>query len=238
MSRVTRTLLLTGASSGIGRAIGRQLLAAGHTVVGASRDPSQFQQQHPQFFPFKLDLSQLNTLPAQMQALQQQFPDLDAVIFAAGAGQFGSLEEFSYRQIEQLMTLNFTSNAVLTRALIPTLKRKGRADLIYIGSEAALEGSRKGALYCASKFALRGFSQALRAECAKSGVRVTLINPGMVKTPFFNTLNFAPGDAEGQYLTAEDVAAAVEYVLHSNPALVIDELNLSPLNKVIQFKKS
>jgi short-subunit dehydrogenase len=178
----------------------------------------------------------LQELPPQLKQLAKNFPDIDAVIFAAGIGQFGSLEEFSYSQIEALMTVNFTSQVFLTRALLPQLKRKNRADLIYIGSEAALKGSRKGAVYCASKFALRGFTQALREECSKSGMRVCLINPGMVKTPFFDTLNFAPGDDESNCLLPEDVAEAVDYVMNSRTQIVIDEINLNPLNKVVKFK--
>jgi len=65
------------------------------------------------------------------------------------------------------MTINFTSQAFLTRALLPALKRKARSDLIFIGSEAALKGSRKGAVYCASKFAVR----ALPKRCAKSAAK-------------------------------------------------------------------
>ena len=65
------------------------------------------------------------------------------------------------------------------------MKKIGKGDVIFIGSEAALNGSRKGTIYCASKFALRGFAQALRDECSKSSIRVTIINPGMVKTGFF-----------------------------------------------------
>lgn len=231
-----RTFLVTGASSGIGRAMAKKLLAMGFRVIGVSRDCSQFKQTHVNFSTFTLDLSNLKQLPIRMTELLQTQPQLDGVVFAAGVGQFGSLEEFSYAQIEQLMTLNFTSNALLTRAVLPSLKRKRHADLIYIGSEAALKGSRKGAIYCASKFALRGFTQALREECAKSQVRVALINPGMVKTPFFDTLNFEPGSDASQYITAEDVADTLHYILSSNPNIVLDEINLSPLNKVIKFK--
>lgn len=231
-----RTFLVTGASSGIGRAMAKKLLAMGFRVIGVSRDCSQFKQTHVNFSTFTLDLSNLKQLPIRMTELLQTQSQLDGVVFAAGAGQFGSLEEFSYAQIEQLMTLNFTSNALLTRALLPSLKRKRHADLIYIGSEAALKGSRKGAIYCASKFALRGFTQALREECAKSQVRVALINPGMVNTPFFDTLNFEPGSDASQYITAEDVADTLHYILSSNPNIVLDEINLSPLNKVIKFK--
>ena len=111
------------------------------------------------------------------------------------------------------------------------------ADLIFIGSEAALVGSRKGSIYCASKFALRGFSQALRDECAKSSVRVSLINPGMVKTDFFQTLTFKPGEHESQHLLAEDVADAVSYIINARKGIIIDEINLNPANNVIQFKK-
>jgi len=109
--------------------------------------------------------------------------------------------------------------------------------LIFIGSEAALTGSRKGSIYCASKFALRGFSQALRDECAKSSVRVSLINPGMVKTDFFQDLNFEPGEHHSNYLTATDVAETVIYIINARSGIIIDEINLNPANKVINFKK-
>jgi len=232
-----RTVLVSGASSGIGRAIAKQLLSAGHQVLGLSRDISQFRQSHPGFVAIQLDLSKLADIPPMAKQLQNDFPALDAVIFAAGYGQFGGFEQFSYPQIERLMTVNFTAPVFLTRALLPKLKQKSHSNLIYIGSEAALKGSRNGAMYCASKFALRGFTQALREECGKSSVRVSLINPGMVDTAFFDTLSFSPGKQPCQALTANDVADAVNYVLQADSHCVIDEINLNPSNKVIEFKK-
>ena len=237
MHALIRTVLVTGASSGIGRAIARNLLQQGHTVIGVSRDCRKFTRKMDNFSSVQLDLSQLHDLPQKIRQMQQTFPEIDAVVFSAGIGQFGSIEEFSYPQIEALMTINFTSQVFLTKAMLPALKRKVSSDLIYIGSEAALKGSRKGAVYCASKFALRGFTQALREECGSSNVRVCLINPGMVKTAFFDNLNFEPGDHESHSILAEDVAAAVSYVLSSRAQIVIDEINLSPLNKVVKFKK-
>jgi len=237
MQPVKRTVLVTGASSGIGRAIAQNLLQQGHTVIGVSRDCRKFTRQMDNFSPVQLDLSQINELPQKIHQLQQMFPEIDAVVFSAGMGRFGSVEEFSYPQIEALMTINFTSQVFLTKALLPALKRNAHSDLIYIGSEAGLKGSRKGSVYCASKFALRGFTQALREECGNSHVRVCLINPGMVKTAFFEHLTFEPGDHESNAILPEDVAAAVSYVLDSRAQIVIDEINLSPLNKVVKFKK-
>lgn len=237
MTQTKRTVLVTGASSGIGRAIARHLLQQGHHVIGISRDGAKFTRRLDHFSPVQLDLSRLNELPQKLRELEQAHPDIDAVVFCAGRGQFGSVEEFSYAQIEDLMALNFTSQAFLVRALLPALKRKQRGDLIFIGSEAALKGSRKGSIYCASKFAVRGFTQALREECGKSNVRVCLINPGMVKTEFFEQLSFEPGDDETNFIAPEDVAEAVCYVLDARAQIVIDEINLSPLNKVVKFKK-
>jgi 3-hydroxy acid dehydrogenase / malonic semialdehyde reductase len=233
---IKRTVLVTGASSGIGRAIAKRLLQQGHHVIGVSRNSQKFTHTLENFTAVQLDLSLTSSLPAQLNALAKDYPNIDAVVFSAGIGQFGSIEEFSYSQIEALMTVNFTSQVFLTRALLPQLKRKKRADLIYIGSEAALKGSRKGAMYCASKFALRGFTQALREECSKSGIRVCLLNAGMVKTPFFDSLAFEPADHESNYLLPEDLAEAVDYVLNSRAHIVIDEINLNPLNKVVKFK--
>lgn len=237
MQAVKRTVLVTGASSGIGRAIARQLLKQGHIVIGLSRDCRRFEIAHSAFIPLELDLSCLSDIEPFAKRLKKEFPDLDAVVFAAGYGQFGSLEQFSFVQIERLLTVNFTGQAFLTRALLPKLKQKPHGNLIYIGSEAALKGSRNGSIYCASKFALRGFTQALRDECGKSSVRVSLVNPGMVDTAFFEALNFAPGRMPEQALQADDVANAVVYILNAGPYCAIDEINLSPLNKVIEFKK-
>ncbi|WP_306306184.1 SDR family oxidoreductase [Methylomonas koyamae] len=209
----------------------------GHSVVGVSRDCRRFATEHPGFSSVELDLAELGRLPAAAKQIQLQAPELDTAIFAAGYGQFGGLEQFSAAQIERLMTVNFTAQACLTRLLLPNLKRRPFANLVYIGSEAALKGSRNGSIYCASKFALRGFSQALRDECSKSPVRVSLVNPGMVDTEFFERLGFMPGKQAGQALRADDVADAVLYILQAGPHCVIDEINLNPASKVIEFKK-
>ena len=236
MYAIKRTILVTGASSGIGRAIAKKLLQQGHFVIGTSRDCKKFKTKHKKFSFIEIDFSQLDTIKSIIRLLVKQYPLLDVVIFSAGYGQFGSIEQFSYRQIEQLLAVNFTSQALITSSIIASLKEKKHSNLIYIGSEAALKGSRKGSIYCASKFALRGFTQALRDECGTSSVRVSLINPGMVKTSFFDELNFQPGDEESQALLPEDIAETVNYILNSSRHSDIDEINLNPANKVIKFK--
>jgi short-subunit dehydrogenase len=236
MNQPKRKILVTGASSGIGRAIAQQLLSRGDTVVGLSRQPQRL-GEFENYIPEACDFSDLKALPVQLKQLSKRHKDIDAVVCCAGKGLFGCLEEFSYAQISELMNLNFTSQAFVLRAFLPKLKQRGAGRVVIMGSEAALEGAQKGSLYCASKFALRGFAQSLREECARSGVSISLVNPGMVKTEFFEDLNFAPGEHEDNYLLPEDVAEVVLGVLDARGPAVLDEINLSPLKKVVQFNK-
>ena len=231
-----RTLLVTGASSGIGQAICIRLLNEGHKIIGLARNFDKFPCGEVSFHAVSIDLSDIESLPDSLKKIQKEFPAVDGLVCCAGRGQFGSLEEFSYEQIRSLMELNFLSQAYVIKTFLPGIKKTGRGDILLIGSEAALSGGRKGAIYCASKFALRGLAQALREECARNGIRVAIINPGMVKTEFFDNLNFAPGDKEENFILPEDVADAALLVINSRYGTVYDEINLSPQKKVIQPK--
>jgi NADP-dependent 3-hydroxy acid dehydrogenase YdfG len=232
-----RKIVISGASSGIGAAIARRLLHEGHRVVALGRDFSRWSDQSG-LEKRIIDLSALDALPDHLAAIAADHADLDAVVLNAGSGRFGSLEEFSYRQISDLVAINLIQHLYVARALVPLLKRSVRGDLIVMGSEAALSGGRKGAVYSACKSALRGFAQSMRAECSGSGVRVCLINPGMVETGFYDNLNFKPGESTDNALRAEDIADTVMLVLNAHPGTVFDEINLNPLKKVIEFKKN
>lgn len=225
--------LVTGASKGIGKAISQHLLEEGCVIYGIARE---FDWEHARLKRFSLDLSCLSTLPDSLEALKKKIHTLDGVVGCAGKGRFGSLEEFSYAQIREVIDLNFLSHAYLIKAFLPILKRQRRGDIVLIGSEASLAGKRQGSIYCASKFALRGFCQALREECTASHVRVTLINPGMVQTDFFQDLHFECGAEPFEHLLPNDIAELVSHLLKMRHGAVCDEINLSAQKKCISFK--
>jgi NAD(P)-dependent dehydrogenase (short-subunit alcohol dehydrogenase family) len=231
-----RTIIVTGASRGIGLAVARRLHAAGARVVGISRTAPG---DHEDFLHHvELDLSDTKHLPAELHRIAAAHPDASAVVLNAGAGRFGDLEQFSAEQVQALVQLNLVSPMLVAREFLPALKRRGAGDLVFIGSEAALRGGRRGAVYSATKFGLRGFVQSLRQECGSAGVRVGIVNPGMVDTAFFDDLAFRPGQEKGQHLIAEDVADAVAFMLTARPGAVVDEINLSPAQHVIDFSRS
>jgi len=230
-----KTIIVTGASSGIGRATATRLLDSGYHVTGLARDFSKFNCTNGNFTAIPLDLSALDVLPAHLDDLVTQHERIDGIVCCAGRGRFGSLEEFSYEQIRTLIELNLTSQIYLLRAVLPGMKRQRSGDIVLLGSEAALTGGKRGAVYSAAKFGLRGLAQSIREECAASGVRVSIINPGMVMTEFFNGLDFRPGTDADNYILPEDVAQAVHGILQTRAGTVIDEVNLSPQKKVIRF---
>lgn len=231
-----RKMLLTGAGGGIGRSIATLLLSSDWRIVGVGRDPARPGFSQKEFSQATIDLSDLEHLPEQLRLLASEHEDIDSVVCAAGVGRFGSLEEFSYQQIRELIDINLTSQLYVVRAFLPLLKRRGRGDVVLIGSEAALAGGARGAVYSATKFALRGFCQSLRQESAAAGIRVTLINPGMVRTEFFDQLDFEPGEDLAHAIVPEDIAVAVKMVLSARAETVFDEINLSPLKKVVRRK--
>jgi len=236
MNLAERSILVTGASRGIGEAVARRLLDLGAAVTGCGRDFSAWEQTPERFSPTRLDLSQIDDLPPALAAIGRAQPRLDGLVCNAGSGRFGALEEFSFRQIAQSIELNLVQHMFVVKALLPLLKHNAPADIVFLGSESARAGGPKGSLYCAAKFGLRGFAQALRKDCAAARVRVCLINPGMVNTGFFSTLDFRPGRDEDNFLRPSDIAEAVAMVLAAPPGTVFDEINLSPLKKVIDFR--
>ena len=230
-----RHVLVTGSSSGIGRAISEHLLRVGATVIGIARNHKKFDPNTDKYKTFQVDVSDLKALPGCLKDILSIHPQLNGLVSNAGYGQFGGLENFSAEQISSYINTNLTSHMVITRLVLPHFKVQKRGDIVFIGSDAALEGSKKGSLYCAAKFGLRGFSQAIREECASKNVRVSLINPGMVRTQFFEKLDFRPGDDAANAIEPDDVALAAISVFSARPGTVINEINLTPLKKVIKF---
>jgi NADP-dependent 3-hydroxy acid dehydrogenase YdfG len=186
----------------------------------------------------ELDLTDLSELPHRLGEIARFHPEIDGLVLNAGYGRFGSLEEFSYHQIREMVDTNLVQHIFVARTFLPRMKKLQHGDLVIIGSEAALSGGKRGAVYSACKFALRGLAQSLREECSNSGIRVCLINPGMVSTAFFKPLAFAPGTDPSQHLRPDDIADAVALVLKAHPGTVFDEINLNPLKQVVQFKST
>ncbi len=224
--------LVTGTSSGIGEAVAKRLLSEGHSVIGISRGISGI--QHLNFQNEELDLTDLATLENRLPSLAKQYANVSSLVLCAGFGRFGNLEEFSYAQIRELIDVNLIANLYIARAYLPALKARQAGTLVFVGSESALSGGRRGVAYVAAKAGLAGAVSALRQECAPSGVKVGIVVPGMVKTNFYNNSEFTHGASPENYIEPEDIADAVMLILNSRQGSVVDTVHVSPLKSVIR----
>ncbi len=233
-----RQILVTGSSSGIGLSICTELLKKGAKVLGISRHESKSLKRYKNYVGYSLDLSDTINIVKKFKKILCDHPNIDGLVSNAGYGAFGKLEQFSSEQVINFVNVNLIAHMLISSELIRHFKTNKRGDIIFMGSEAALSGSKSGSLYCATKFGLRGFSQALKAEGANKNVRICLINPGAVRTPFFDELSFQPADSSENAIEPRTVADIIIQVLSTKENTVIDEINLSPIKKSLTFQKN
>ncbi len=212
-----KTAIITGASSGIGWASALALAAEGANLVVTARRKDRLEslakaveQAGGQAAVVAGDAREEQTAAAAVAAAKQQFGRLDILINNAGIGSYKNLEEFTVAEYDEMMSTNMRSTFVFTRLAVPEMLAQKSGVLLTVSSVAGIHGFAREAIYCATKFAQRGFMQALDNELRPKGIRVGLILPGGVKTEFaIGTGRTEEGVAQSGMLDAEDVAQAV-----------------------------
>lgn len=227
-------ILITGSTSGIGKAIARQCITDGHHVIGLARNHHKVDFSTDSYTPYAIDFANIANLEQKLKPIVKQHPEISTLICCAGYGEFKFIEQFSVKQMQQLMDVNFLSQAVVIKSLLPSFKKQTASKIIVLSSQSGLKGGKEGSLYSASKFALRGFCQSLREETKQQNLAVTLINPGMVSTPFFQDLHFSPGAAPQNSIHSKQIATLVQSILNTANNCVVAEINLEPMQQAVE----
>jgi NAD(P)-dependent dehydrogenase (short-subunit alcohol dehydrogenase family) len=181
---------ITGASRGFGLEIARAALERGDAVVAAARDPQAVIAalgEHEQLLAVALDVTVAAQAEAAVAAALTQFGQIDVLVNNAGRGLLGAIEETSEEEVRAVFAVNVDGLLTVTRAVLPSMRarRSGRiVNLSSVGGFAAWPG---WGVYCATKFAVEGLSEALHAELLPFGVRVTIIEPGPFRTDFLDS---------------------------------------------------
>jgi len=188
MSNSTRTWLVTGCSSGFGRALAEAILNAGDCVMATARTPAVLADLAGQF-PDRCHTAALDvTDPAQVRAAVQgamdAFGRIDVLVNNAGYAVAGALEELSEEEVAANFQTNFFGALAMIRAVLPGMRAQQSGHVVNISAAAAIANYPGFGAYGASKWALEGASEALAAEVAPLGIRVTLVEPGPFRTEF------------------------------------------------------
>jgi NAD(P)-dependent dehydrogenase (short-subunit alcohol dehydrogenase family) len=188
----TRTVLVTGASSGIGRATAELLAARGFRVFGASRRPPASPLAGLRDRWLEVDVRDGGAVEAAVRALVSAAGALDAVVCGAGNSAFGSVEEVTVDQARAQFETNVIGTVTVLRATLPHL-RHTRGRVVVVGSLAGRAPIPFQAHYSATKAALDALTLALRMETAPFGIGVSLVEPGDIRTPFNDNMDWGPG---------------------------------------------
>jgi NAD(P)-dependent dehydrogenase (short-subunit alcohol dehydrogenase family) len=216
-----RVVVLTGASAGIGRDTAVRLAARGAVVVGAARDLARLEAlaaAAPGVEPVRCDLAVPDDRAALIDGVLARHGRVDALVNNAGLGWEGLLEDMPYEKLEQLYLVNVVGLIDLCRRVLPSMLAARRGDIVNISSMAGYATFPPFSVYCSTKAAVNGFTDALRREVRARGVRVHLVLPGPIETewlPRSQGYEPEPGSPENRFggFPPGWVAAAIERCL-------------------------
>jgi short-subunit dehydrogenase len=216
--------LVTGASSGIGRALAERLRDRGDDLVLLGRDASRL-RDFPDAEVIEVDLADATAV----EAVRVEGP-LDSVIHSAGIVDLSPVGSFDTEQWTAQLAVNLTAPAILTRALLPLL-RESEGTVVFVNSSAGLAAGPEWSAYAASKFGLRALADSLRAEEVDHGVRVTTVFPSRTATPMQEKVHEQEGatyDAS-KWIPPVTVADTILHVLDLPAGTTIPEVTVRPV---------
>jgi serine 3-dehydrogenase (NADP+) len=237
---MTKTILITGATAGFGRASARRFIHGGWNVIGTGRRAERLRELQEElgdaFLPLEIDMRDREALESIAQ-LSPPWGDIDLLLNNAGlAPPTDPLPDTDWDRIETVIDTNITGLVALTRVLLPKLIER-RGQIINLASVAATYPYKGGAVYAGTKAFVRQFSLDLRCDLAGTGVRVTSVEPGMAETEF--TLVRTGGDQEASDklysgmnpMTPEDHAELFWWLANLPPHLNINTIELMPVSQ-------
>lgn len=235
MTLTDRVALVTGASSGLGQEISEQLIEAGATVYGLARSEDRLQALQDAhggaFVPCPADVRDQEAVEAVFEQIKSDAGRLDILVNNAGLGRFGPVDEMPVDDWDVQHDTNLRGLYICTRTAVPIMRAQNEetgfgGHIVNVASIAGLIGNPNISAYNATKFGVRGFSQALMKEVRDAGIRVSCLYPGSIETEFFDR---AGVDMTDNPLRAKDVAATVMHVVQAPENHLISEVVLRPL---------
>jgi NAD(P)-dependent dehydrogenase (short-subunit alcohol dehydrogenase family) len=188
VNREGRTWLITGCSTGFGRALAEAVLAHGDRLIATARKPEQLQdlvELYPQQVrTFALDVTDKDSIHSAVSQAKEAFGRIDVLVNNAGYGTMGAIEEVSDEAIERQYDTNVFGTLNTIRAVLPIMRQQHSGHILNLSSTGGMVSFAATGIYCSTKFAVEGLSEALAKEVAPLGIKVTIVEPGAFRTDF------------------------------------------------------
>jgi NAD(P)-dependent dehydrogenase (short-subunit alcohol dehydrogenase family) len=217
-----RVWMITGASRGFGARMARAALERGDAVVATARKPETVIEAlgaHPKLLPLALDVTREAQAHEVVAAALARFGRIDVLVNNAGYGLLGAVEEASADEVRRLYETNVFGLLNVTRAVLPAMRRQRAGRILNFSSVGAVRSAAGFGVYCSTKFAVEGLSEALRAELAPLGIHVTSVQPGYFRTDFLDASSLAvsPSTIDDYAQTAGNVRTLAGQISHNQP---------------------
>lgn len=227
-----KVIFVTGASRGFGELIVAQALAKGHSVVATARNPQTLVEKfrdHPDVLAVALDVTDEAQAHAAAMAAVERFGRIDVLINNAGYGLLGAVEEATAKEIEAVYRTNVFGLLAVTRAVLPYMRRKRSGRIINFSSIGGYVAHAGWGVYCSTKFAVEGLTEALAIELQPLGIYATVVEPGAFRTDFLDAKSLAvsPRSIEDYKATSgamREFAAGINHAQQGDPAKLADVL--------------
>jgi NAD(P)-dependent dehydrogenase (short-subunit alcohol dehydrogenase family) len=208
----SRVWLITGASSGFGRAVAEAALSRGDVVVATARDAGRLGDlvADDRVYAVSLDVTDASQRDRAVKQALERFGRIDVLVNNAGRTQVGAVEETTDEELRSLFELHFFAPAALTRLVLPQMRAQGGGAIVPMSSVGGQITAPGFGAYCATKFALEGLTQALHDEVASFGIRTLIVEPGAFRTGLFRPDAAYQSEAMPEY--ADTVGPTREYV--------------------------
>ena len=232
MNLQSKIAIVTGASSGIGTEFSKMLVESGSRVYGLARNTKKLENIKKElgssFIPITLNITDYNAIENWVLSTFKN-DDPDILVNNAGVGIFGDIDTFNVHEWHKMMDVNLSGVFYLTRLIVPLMKRNVNiCHIANIASIAGLVGNPSISAYSATKFGLKGFSEALFKELRFDGIKVSCFFPGSVATAFFDEIEAIK--IHENMMQPIDIAKTLKYVLETPDNFLINEITMRPLN--------
>lgn len=227
-----KNILITGGTSGIGKRTAEILVSKGAKVLITGRSTERLEKMkvNSNILTLQFDLSQTSEIPHKAKKCLELFSGrIDVLINNAGIGVFGLIDDLKIDDFKQVFNTNVFGLALLTKELIPIMKKQNHGDIINIGSSASVKGFKFGSIYAASKFALRAMSQCWQAELRPFNIRVCQVNPSEVTSAFAQENRKERAEVDNK-LAPEEIAHTIVSVLEMRNKGFVPEVNIWATN--------
>ncbi len=231
-----KNIVISGVSSGLGKELAKKFISLDWNVIGLARNTeileSLSEELGDNFSFYAVDLQDEEGVLSAFDYIDTQLNHIDVIVNNAAVFTMKPFLECDFKDINSIVDTNLKGVMYSTLKAVEIMKKNNKSGrIINISSVAGIHGIENQAIYCASKFGLNGFAEALNQEIIKYNISISTIMPGGINTPLWNEDNPYPGGDTKQLLQCSDIVNTVEYISGLEPRIILKNLTIFPSNE-------